>query len=339
MKRVSILVVAMILSLVWTTFGPIPKASAAETVIKLKIQSAYGKTHYSRQFVEYLLPLLEKRSNGRLKFTYYPGEAVMTRTEAFDGVREGVLDLSITAAAYVIDRMGIVGATQWIPANWDYEIWQKHSRDQGSYYDWADPYFTKVGLKLLSTISSEKNLFFSRLPTSKIEDLRGQRWRSVGTLDKWYEYLGIRAMPIKLTEFYEGVQRGVIDGGTQSLSGYVSEKWYEVAPNFIFAKIGWCSNMHLVINLKVYNDLPADLREMFDKAVLETEDYLYQVINKKSGEADWAKLKAYPRLKIWEPTNAENARLLEMSQPFFNGLAKEYPADWSAYLKMKKHLE
>ncbi len=161
----------------------------------------------------------------------------------------------------------------------------------------------------------------------------------LGTLDKWVQCLGIQAMPIKLTEFYEAVQRGVIAGGSHSLSGYVSEKWYEVAPNFIFAKIGWCSNMHLVINLKVYNDLPADLREMFDKAVLETEDYLYQVINKKSGEADWAKLKAYPRLKIWEPTNAENARLLEMSQPFFNGLAKEYPADWSAYLKMKKHLE
>ncbi len=159
MKRVSILIVSMILAIVGTTVVQVAKTSAAETVVKLKVQSMYGKTHFSRQFVDHLLPLLEKHSKSRFKFTYYPGEALMSGPASFDGLREGVLDMAVTAPAYAVDRMGIVGATQFVPGNWDYESWQKHSREPGSFYDWAEPYYNKVGLKLVSTICSQSNFF------------------------------------------------------------------------------------------------------------------------------------------------------------------------------------
>lgn len=339
MKRIFLLISVAVMVLVWTLVGGVQKSLAQET-IELRVQTAYAKSHYTTAFTEYLMDLLKNRSNGRFKFKYYPGVSLMNVTAAFDGVRDGVLDMAISAAAYAIDRTGIVGKTQWTPNNWTYEGWMKHSRDKGSYYDWTRPYVDKLGLKILSMPSSYQNLQFSRLPTTKIEDLKGQRWRSMGVLDRWQKCLGVTPLPIKAAEFYEAVQRGVLDGGIAAISAYVSEKWYEIAPNLVFSKIGWTSNMQLLMNLDRYNGLPPDMRGMLDKAIIDSEDYLYNMINKKGWDNDWAIVKKNPRQKVWVVSDQDNEKLVEMSKPFFDELAKECgPADWNAYMDMKKHME
>ena len=310
-------------------------APAAET-INLRIQSAYGTKSFPCIWILDWMGRVASGSEGRVTFTFYPQSSLMGRKQAWDGIQQRILDLGDTGPGYDVGRMGLVGKSQWMAGNWVYESFVKNARNPGSYYDWAKPYYDNVGLKLLDMPMTFPQILHSSKPINKIEDLQGQRFRDSGGMAGWQEAIGIIPMPIEGGDFYEAVQRGVIEGGVQDSGGLITQKWYEVTPHVMESNVMGPANMAFVMNLQAWNDLPDDLKQLFIQSTIESDEWLLQN-NTEIAEKNKKELLSYPGTTWYKTTDEEDARLLKMLDPFFADLQKEYgEAEWNKYLEMRK---
>ena len=324
----TILVITMVLPLGYLS----TPVSAAEP-INLRVQSWGGATYSPRVMVESVIKKLNVTD--RFKITYFPGEPVVTAKEAFDAVREGVLDVAITAAAYHEDRMGPVGVIQWMPRNFNFEKFAAHYRDQGGFMDFVQPYYGKVNLHLLSDMHTPPAQLFSTKPVKSLDDLKGLLIRDAGSQSPWLKLLGAAPLSIPSPEVFEGFQRGVVEGTIASMSSYVSNKWFEVATNV--TEIDWLlGGMQLVMNQETYEKLPADARELLDKAVLEAEQE-YWNRSRTEDKMFMEEVKAKGANVIY-PDKAGIDQFESAIEPFYTSMSKKFGSPWDDLMKIRKTL-
>lgn len=316
---------------------PLPTSTPAPAaVIKMKVQSMGATDYPSRVMLENIIKMLESRSNGRIKVDYYPAEGLVKTAQAFDAVRENVLQIGVTAPSYAVDRMGIVGDINWMPWNWDFEKFAAHYRDPGGFYDFVEPYYEKWGLRMLSHQAVPGMEWFSRKDIKKLEDFKGVLYRDAGGAADWIKALGLTPVAVARSDFYEAMQRGTVDAGYQSLSGYVTEKWYDVSPYLIMTEF-FTGGMVLVMNNDFYNSLPADLKQIVDKAVLDAEQAHWQY-SRDALNRDLATVKAVPKAKIYQVPPDELARWRKALEPYYNGYATKYGDEWQKFQKIREKL-
>ncbi len=80
-----------------------------------------------------------------------------------------------------------------------------------------------------------RNFFTTKKPITKLEDMKGLKIRvqnSQMMLDT-ISALGASPTPIAYAELYTALQTGVVDGAENPPASYFSNKFYEVAPNYV----------------------------------------------------------------------------------------------------------
>jgi tripartite ATP-independent transporter DctP family solute receptor len=114
--------------------------------------------------------------------------------------------------------------------------------------------------------------------------------------------LGAQPTSIDYTEAYTGLSQGVIDGAEVPLTPLVQAKIYEVAHNLSDTHEFFSLSM-LMVNQKFYNSLPANLRQVVDKAAKDSITYERQQ-NTKAEQGDESLL-AQHGVTITNLTNQE----------------------------------
>ncbi|MEA4934134.1 MAG: TRAP transporter substrate-binding protein, partial [Lawsonibacter sp.] len=84
--------------------------------------------------------------------------------------------------------------------------------------------------------------------------------------------LGVQSTPISFSELYSAIQSGTVDGAEQPNSGYVSNKFYEVAPNYILTGHTYSPGM-ILMSEQSWNKLDAEDQQLLKDAATETEDW------------------------------------------------------------------
>jgi len=59
-------------------------------------------------------PTIDLEVSGYFEVEYFPQEGLMKARDAWDGMRQGVLDIAMSPSGYQVDRMGVAGATEWL---------------------------------------------------------------------------------------------------------------------------------------------------------------------------------------------------------------------------------
>jgi len=344
MKKAIIVIVASVVILGLIIGGcaqpapapaPTPTPAPAPTVITWKAQSWGGDTYTPRIMMEKVLDDLE--ASGLFQIDYFPQEALMKARDAWDGMREGVLDIAMSPSGYQVDRMGVAGATEWLPRNFNYDKFIAHYRDPGGYYDFSQTYFAKQGIRLVSDQHTPPNQGSSVVPIHKMEDLKGLLTRDPGSWTPWLKMLGAAPVALASSEVYEAFQRGIVEAFiSHSLSSYVSHKWYEVTDYVVI--IDWMlGGLQLTMNNDVYNDLPAEHRALFDESVLRQEAWMFE-----QNKVDIVELLDVIKghgVEIIEIPAEEMARWDAAIAPFFDSLAEKYGPEWDAFLKIQATLK
>lgn len=331
--KVSIIVLMLVVISSYLGTGPC-FAQPTKKVFELKAQSWGGPTYPPRVQLENLIKRLE--ASGQFKVKYFPGETLMSIRESFDAVRKGVLDITISGAGYHEDRLGIIGAIAWMPGNFDFEKWVAHSRESGSYYDFAQPYYEKLGLRLLTDQKTPGAQLFSKVPIRTLEDTKGVMIRDAGGMAKWLKLLGFTPVGIKPSEFYEGVQRGVVEGVPVSLSNAVSNKWHEVCP-YILMFDWFCSGQTLQMNLDLYKSWPSNVKNIFDQALIESEKELW-ILCRKQDDEDKAFLQKQG-CKLYSLPKEEKARWEAAMAPLYQEYSNMYGDAWPKYMRIREKLK
>jgi TRAP-type C4-dicarboxylate transport system substrate-binding protein len=130
-----------------------------------------------------------------------------------------------------------------------------------------------VGLFYLD--EGSRNFFTARRNViNSVNDYRGLKLRVPTTelMSDTVAAMGVQSTPISFAELYSALQTGVVDGAEQPHSGYFSNKFYEVAPNYILSGHTYSPGIVLMSEIS-WNKLDAEDKALIMQAAKETEQW------------------------------------------------------------------
>jgi TRAP-type C4-dicarboxylate transport system substrate-binding protein len=166
---------------------------------------------------------VEKATNGRVKFQMLP-KAPAAAPGTFDAVKDGLVDVSYVTASYtparhvlpLLPELPGAGATAEINSVAYSRIHWKYLHAVGEY----------KGVKLLGVFThGPGQMFNTKRPITKVEDLAGMKIRSGGGIsEEMARALGASAFVKPAPESYELLSSGVADGTFFPLESIISFK-------------------------------------------------------------------------------------------------------------------
>jgi TRAP-type C4-dicarboxylate transport system substrate-binding protein len=285
-------------------FGLSVNTTSAEP-IELSYANMFPPTHIQSKLPESWCKEVEKRTNGKVKVTYYPGQTLLKGPKIWSGVIDGIADAGTSVLGY---SRGVFPSMEAIDLPMGYPNAIVATKVINDFYEEFKPKpFNKV--KVMYFHAHGPGILHSKKPVRKLEDIKGMKVRSYGFNAKMTSALG--AVPVAMSQagVYEALQKGVADATFSPSEVLKGWKQAEVVKSTTKCySVGYTAGFFVVMNLDKWNSLPKDVQ-----AVIEQ-------INKewvaKYGEA-------------WEESDVEG---LEFSRSLGNEiieLSEEESAKWA----------
>ena len=209
----------------------------------------------------------EKRSGGRLKIEFYPGETLVKSSGMLEAGMTGVADIVACAPGYFPDKL---------PMNtiWELPMLGYSNRTEGvKVAEQVQEKYLDIDLKAVNMHYLGAHqcgvymIFSTKKPLKSVDDFKGMLVRSYGpTQSVMMEMLGATPVPVKFGEIYEALQKGTCDATMHDVTSILQYKWGELAdPGYVLESPGGglgSANILYLINGDVWNSLPTDLQQI-----------------------------------------------------------------------------
>jgi TRAP-type C4-dicarboxylate transport system substrate-binding protein len=254
-----ILGLALVAALV---MGGLSPATAADPV-KLTYSCFFPPTHIQSKLAEAWCKEVEKRTNGKVKVEYFPGQTLTKAKQVYDGVVQGMSDLGFCLFAYTRGRFPLMEVVD-LPLG--YKSGKAATQVANAVYKEFDPKELK-DVKVMYLHAHGPGLLHTKeKPVKKMEDLKGLKIRSHGTTANMVKALGGTPVAMPMPDLYQSLQRGVVDGALYPVEVNKGWKMAEVVQycteNFANA---YTATFYVVMNKDKWNALPDDVKKIIAK--------------------------------------------------------------------------
>jgi len=256
-----IIVLAAAFTLLW--------GAAAWAATSLTYSIFFPPTHAQTKAAEAWAKEIEKRSAGKVKISTFPGGTLTPADQCFDGVVKGISDIGMSAFAYTRGRFPQMEALD-LPLG--YPSGRVATRVANEFYLAMKPKALD-GVKVLYLHAHGPGLLHTKKPVKTLEDLKGMKIRSTGFSAKVVTALGAVPVAMPQGETYEALSKGIADGTIGPIEVLKGWKQGEVIKSTTDCHdVGYTTVFFVVMNLKKWNALPADVRKAFEDASREWID-------------------------------------------------------------------
>lgn len=238
-------------------------AFAAE---KLTFSIFFPPTHAQAIAAEEFAREVEKRTDGQVKITTFPGGTLTKAPQVYDGVVTGITDMGNSVFAYTRGRFPVTAALD-LPLG--YPNGKVASQVADAFIREVDPAELQ-DVKVLYLHAHGPGLLHTQKPVRNLEDLKGMKIRATGLSAKVVEALG--AVPVAMPQpgTYEALQKGVVEGTLGPIEVLKGWKQGEVIDYTTEAfSIGYTTAMFVVMNRSTWEALPADVQQAIDEVSKE----------------------------------------------------------------------
>jgi len=306
-------------------------------VIKWNMQTQWPASSASYKPIKHLFEVEFKQlTNGRLQTTVFPAGGIVPVSDIFKACSKGTVQAAAPNPAQAIGILPLSGMTG-IPMNF-------RTAEEGL------EFFFKVGLEdMLKEGFAKKNILyytenifptalFGRKPITKLDDFKGYKFRSSGTMASFLAALGSATSVIPGGELYMALQTGVVDGAHWGGAvGGASIKLQEVTSYFIQPNLAWGTNS-LIFNKDAFNALPKDIQQIIDKKLKERVDQ--QVKNYAAQELETIKMITKDgKVKISTIQPEESKKMQLVAVKFWDSLAAKDEDVAKAVAMLKGYLK
>jgi TRAP-type C4-dicarboxylate transport system substrate-binding protein len=261
--------------------GPAPATAQQPIVLRIN-QQLPAAAPIPRGFITPWAKKIEEESQGRIKVEHYPSMQLGgTPPQAYDQVRDGVVDITWTLPGYNPNRFPksevwelpfIAGdGEQNSKATW--EFYEKHLKDE-----YKDVHMLAIHTNGPYLIHAKSN------GVRRLEDMKGLKLRGTSrVINRMIETLGATGIGMPVGQVPDALSKGVIDGTLLP--------WEVTTPLRISELVNthtrFSGNRSLVVALFVYimnkqkyERLPADLKKVIDNnSGIETSKWAGKVQN------------------------------------------------------------
>lgn len=254
---------------------PAEAAGPEYTEIELKIgtSSAEGSL-VANTLVEFGNKLSEA-TGGKVTVVVYPGSVLGSTAEMLQNTQLGTLDLAVQQPGGLAD----MGAKKMTLLTLPYLIKDYDTLIKVLFSDIGDELLQDVtdnleGLIGLGYLPDGGRCYFTTKPIRALDDIKGLkiRMQSFAIDSDAATTLGFSATPVSMSELYNSLDSGVVDGAENSISTIDGSKFYEVIdyvtldnhifnlPVMMVSEATWA---------KLSDDTKAIMKEVWDKNILE----------------------------------------------------------------------
>ena len=282
---------------------------AAEKVITLKFAHFVPATTAEGKLMQEWADEVGKRTNGRVKVNVYPAGTLMPATQIYDGVTKEVADIGYSIFAYTKGRFPL---TEVIDLPIGYQNPGVPAYLINAYYKKFKPKELD-DVKVLFLEAHGRDIISTKKPISKLADIKGMKLRASGLSAKVVTALGGSAVGLPITDTYDALSKGVVEGLVLDWGGILNWKMGDLVKNHIESPgVAATVAFFTVMNKDKWNSLPPDIQTIIDKL---DEEWIPRVSKK------WAD---------WE--NMGKAELLKKGGKIIT-LSKEDNAQWIVQMK------
>ncbi len=205
---------------------------------------------------------IEKRTNGRVKVTVFPGGTLTPAAQCYDGVVKGISDVGLSVLGYTRGKFPL---TEVIDLPLDYKTGLAATRLINLYLKKFQPKeFNEV--KVMYLHAHGPGIIHTKKPVEKLEDLKGVKITCHGLSAKIVGALGAVPVAMPMPERYDALQKGVAEGCVNPMEALKGWKLGEVVKyttqNFGSA---YTTGFFVVMNKDKWNSIPPDAQKIIEQ--------------------------------------------------------------------------
>jgi TRAP-type C4-dicarboxylate transport system substrate-binding protein len=240
--------------------------TASAEPIEISYANLFPPTHIQSKLPESWCKEVEKRTNGKVKMTYYPGGTLLKGPKIFSGVLDGIADMGNSVLGY---SRGVFPSMEAIDLPMGYPNAIVATKVINDFYNRFKPKpLSKV--KVMYFHAHGPGILHSKKAVRKLEDIKGMKVRSYGFNAKMTAALG--AVPVAMAQpgVYEALQKGVADATfspSEVLKGWKQAEVIKYTTKCY--SVGYTAGFFVVMNLDKWNSLPKDVQKVIEAVNIE----------------------------------------------------------------------
>ena len=222
-------------------------AGSAMAATELKLGHFGSENHPSHAAAKQFAQNVEKRTNGAIKITLYPNNALGSPPEVLEQVIMGSVDMSLSGQDQIAKHVRAFDAVGIPFSVGGYEHMDRIL--DGPFKEWAAPQVDKIGLVYLSSWEwGFRQITNSKRPILKPDDVKGLKIRTPPAMSYQaaIEALGGNVQTIAFSELVVAMRQGVVDGQENPISVIYDLKLYESQRYISIVNYLYSSMCHVV---------------------------------------------------------------------------------------------
>lgn len=267
--------------------------------------SFFPPSHVQSKLAEAWCQEVNKRTDGRVKVYFYPGQTLTKAAQCYDGVVTGRSDIGMSCLLYTRGRFPLM---DFINLPFGNPSGQFATAVINEVYDTFRPeelsdtkilYLHAHGPGFIHTVDQ---------PVRSLEDLKGMKIRCPGSVAETVKSLGAAPVTMPMPEVYQALKKGVVQGAVYPMETNQGWKMGEVidytTANY---KTAYSVGFFVVMNQDKWQSLPQEVKKTIDE------------IN-----AEWAAKHG----KAWDSSDFEGFRYSLSQGNSVIGITKEESKRW-----------
>jgi TRAP-type transport system periplasmic protein len=216
-----------------------------------------------QSIMEDWMSTIQKETGGRVTFKFYPDGSLIKEADGWTAVKEGYCDIYIVLGVsypHQFPRTNLWALPDLFPnATVASQVMQRMQDDGEIAEEWKD---VKV---LWHSATTPADVGSRNILIKTLEDWQGLRVAVVGEPEtSTVRALGAIPVEIPKTEQAKALHNGLVDAAWLELNGQLIFKFNEFASYHTICH-GGVRTLNYIMNLKAYNNLPPDIKAVFDK--------------------------------------------------------------------------
>ena len=295
-----------------------PASAQSPIIIKFShvVATDTPKGKASEKFKE----LAEKYTGGKVKIEVYPNSTLYKDKEELEALQLG----SVQMLAPSNSKFGPLGIREFEVFDLPYilpDLKTLRKVTEGP-----------LGLRLLKLLDAKgitglaywDNGFKEMSANRKLvtpADYQGVKFRiqSSRVLQAQFKTLGSLPQVMAFGEVYQALQTGVVDGQENTWSNIYTQKMHEVQKYITETNHGYIGYV-VIVNKKLWDDLPADIRDQLSKAMKEATDFNNAQSQKENDDA-LAEIKKSGKSEIIKLTPEQDEAMRKAMEPVYKDAA------------------
>lgn len=317
MKRIVLLATVLASVFVFLVLSPVT-ASAQQKSVEFRYSNFFPAAHKNSLIAQEWCKEVEKRTNGRLKFVYFPGSVLTPAAQTYDGVVKGIADVGLSVLGYTRGKFPLL---EVIDLPLGYKNALVPTRMINEFYKKFKPKELDE-VKVMYLHAHGPGILFTKKPVRNLEELKGVKIRATGLSAKVAKALGATPVAMPQPESYDALRTGVVEGILNPIEAMKGWKIGEVV-NYTVENYGsaYSTSFFVVMNKAKWNSLPPDVQAIIEKINeewIEKQGRLWDEIDKEGRDFMTQRGNKFIAL-----TKEEDARWAERVRPILNEYVQE----------------